>query len=366
MKSDLKVIPVSKKKLRDDIVDNKYNNYSSIPFSKNKAMWLLKSPRIEDNDLVALYGISNDDLVAFIFLLPDILNKGGIGSKKVYWIIRWWVNEEFKNTVLGSYMFSETLRMTKNQVIVKAYAENVNEFYAKQPFSSLKIRKRHTIFFRPNPDILIGKIHSLKHFKGILKIVDSLSYKLVRFWNKQKIGKKTQMLEYEYLDKIDDETWGIIKPLCENDIIYKTKEYINWQLDSFQYATIQTSNKKNLKGLALIHGNAKNISLKKIKVSVKNKVIGFISFLQINEEVYLKYFMYSNNNFDIMITALMEHLIKFKASHLFTDNEEIAKAIKMNFKTIFMYRIAKTALVHNNFASETTRLELKEQDGHFI
>ena len=141
---------LTKKELRSALKDNTFWNgdYNITPFSKNKANWIIENERIDDEDYCTMIAVKNKTLIALVNLIPDLFHvNDGQQVEKFYWMTLWWVDETQKKTIIGPYLFNEALRKTKNKIIGKAYAENANGFYDKQPFSNISSRNRYTIFF---------------------------------------------------------------------------------------------------------------------------------------------------------------------------------------------------------------------------
>tara|TARA_R110000868_G_scaffold212709_5_gene462641 strand:- start:12720 stop:13817 length:1098 start_codon:yes stop_codon:yes gene_type:complete len=365
MNKGLEIITLTKSQLIEAVEENLYwKNQEFSGFSKNKAFWIINSPRIADNDYCFFLAIENSKIVALISVIPDLI-KSESGLEKVYWMTEWWVNDAFEKTVLPTYLFSEALKFTKNRILIKSYAENANDFYNKQPFEPIEKRLRHTIFLSLNPDSIIAKFKFLKRFRFFLNIANTLSLNIIALSNKNKIRSKVGDLNYEYLTKLDAATWQFIAPLCNTDLIYKSRDYIDWHLDCAQYLNTPLQNKTTFN--AIIRGYSKHIDVFKIKVIKDGEIIGFISFLNFHGEVYLKYFLADcESNFEILANVLIEHLIDLKVSHIFTENQELVHSIKNRFSYIFMHSSTKTALAHKDLYTDLYFKEIREQDGHFI
>lgn len=365
MKAKYEVLTYTKEQLKNLSFTNTQTRTNILAaVSTNKIQWLLKAPRIEENDICLVLGLADEQMVAYIHIIPDILNTSNEDSKKVSWLYEWWVKEEFKDTILGMYVYNEGLKACNNKAITKANAESTNIFYKKQPFSELTTRKRHTIFLGLNPDSIIVKLPFLKFARGVLNRVDKLAQKSIRVLNKLKIGKTTANLSYTYMHELNEETWAFIAPLSENDTIKKTREYIDWHLDPVQYITTPISQK--LAQNSKIKGYTKNIALHTFNVVSKNNTIAFISILDFNKEVYIKYFITTDEHYESALNALMEHCLTLKTSHIFTDDAKLALAFNKKFTKTFIYAVNKTAWAHDSIFEDAKNLQLNDQDGHFI
>lgn len=363
MNKDLQVISITKQMLRDAVNQDDYWGLSHLPMSKGKAQWLLKNDRISEEDFCGVLAVENKKMVAFIYLFPDYLNELNKEFKKVYWMLSWWVHEDLKSTVLGSYVFHEALRITNKNVIIKSYAESATAFYEKQPFSIITKRLRYTIFFSLEASILIGRFKFLKSVKPLLNVFDNASYWILKKVNNIILKNKIKNLKYDYVNEIDDHLWEFIEPLCKDDLILKNKNYINWQLSKEQYLQTPVS---QLPYRSLQTGVSENINIYNLKVIKEGQIIGFLSFVTNQSELNVKYFLVKNlENYDFCVDALLHNFIKVKTKFIFTDDEKLAGKIKERFKTIFTYKIHKKALIHNELNTNRKQLSIVERDGHF-
>lgn len=366
MSKNIEVVGVTKKQLRKAILDNLYWQDSLAPLPKSKAIWLVSNTRIDEDDYCGVMGYEDGKMVSFVYMFPDYLNTKSKELKKVYWLILWWVNETYKNTVLGNYTYTQALNLANKQVLVKAYAENVNSFYEKQPYKVIASRDRHTIFFSLDTSILIGRFPVLKSIKFLLSKLDNLTYVILKRLNKGKLktGINDGVL-YDYINELDNETWKFIKPLCKNDLILKTKEYINWQINNAQYT--QTPNSKQSYA-SLQAGCSSNIHIHNIKIMKNAKVVGFLSFTLNYNEYNVKYFLVKNSeNYNTCVDVLIENLYATKAKFIFTDDLELSNNIKNRYKTIYTHKVTKKGLAHNDISVDldSENLHLFNRDGHF-
>jgi hypothetical protein len=365
MSSDLQIVSLTKLQLSEAYKDNRYWKRGELNvISRNKALWLLNSPRIENDDFCFFFAMANNKIVAFISVIPDIVKIKTGSLKKIYWMTQWWTDKTFEKTILPTYLFQQSLALTQNNILIKQYAQNVHNFYSKQPFECLKLRPRYTTFFSLNPDSLIQRFPRLKHLRSLLHLNNYIVKNSIYRLNKVKNKPRTNDLSYEYLNELDIESWEFINAYCSNDVIYKTKEYVNWQLDSRQYLQAVVAEKHNLK--STIEGYSEKVHIFLIKVVKNDTMIGFLSFLNFDGVFYLKYFISAHENFGNMVDAFMEHLLKLKASHLYSENDKVIKAIKKRYLTTFTHAPVKTALAHNDLFQNLKNTDIQDQDGHFI
>ncbi|NER16882.1 hypothetical protein [Spongiivirga citrea] len=362
MGKNVKVDILTKRDLRQAVANSTYwGPGKNAPISKNRACWILESPRLKEDDYCLLVGLENDKMIAFVYMLPDILNDPN--RTKVYWMIEWWVVPAYQNSVLSTYIFMEGMRLAGDNILIKFYAEHIKHFYDKQPFSELHTRMRHAVFFGLNPDLVVRKIKFAKYAKFLVKAIDRLISSRNRKLNKKKAISQGGNLKFEYINQLDREIEEWLISNCEDDLILKTKDYLNWQFSTDQYLTTPLFDKVYEK--VQLRDYAPVMDLHTFKVISEGDLIGFICFSDHGGEIYLKYFVSNEQNFDTNLSALMLHLIKLKTSHIFTDNELVGEALTKNYKTTFTHKVKKVALAHNAIIEKTKGLILKEQDGNY-
>lgn len=362
--ANLEVIGLTKKMLRQAIDQNTYWEDTLAPMPKSKALWLISNNRIEDNDYCGVIGYEDKKMISFIFMFPDIVNTGFNKTNKAYWMIAWWVHPKFKDTVLGTYIYNEAVNFADQQILIKSYAENVTTFYQKQPFTVIASRLRHTIFFSLDSTMLIGRFRFLKSFKFLLERVDALTYSMIKLLNKSRFKKNTKTLSYDYITHINNDTWEFIEPLCKKDLIHKTKDYINWQIDNSQYMQTPVSSKFPYK--ALQTGISNNIHIHNLNVIKDSEIIAFISYIINFNEFNVKYFLVKEeDNYDLCVDALMENFYKVKTKFIFTDDTTLSDNITKRYKTIFTHRVLKKGLAHNKTRLDPENYTMLNRDGHF-
>jgi len=364
MSKDLQVIGLTKKMLREAIDKNTYWKNDLAPLPKSKAIWLVGNNRIEDDDYCGVIGYEGDRMISFIFMFPDLLNTKEDTPKKVYWMISWWVHKTYKDTVLGTYIYNEAVNLTGKQVLIKSYAENVTSFYEKQPFDIIASRLRHTVFFSLDASMLIGRFKFLKSFKFVLNWVDSFVGAIIRLLNRSRLKNTVNELTYEYINQLDNETWQFIQPLCKHDLIYKTKEYIDWQINASQY--LQTPVPERHPHKALQTGISNNIYLHTLKILKNDTIIGFLSYVVNYNEFNVKYFLVqSEEYYDACVDVLIENFSKQRTTFIFTDDTELSDNINKRFKTIFTHKVTKKGLAHSDTKVDTEHFQMLNRDGHF-
>lgn len=361
---DIKVTTLTKKLLKHALAHNLYwnSNTTHVPFSKSKAQWLLQNERIEDDDICAILGYEKDELISFVYMVPDWI-KTETGMQKIYWSSRWWVHDKYKNSVLSSYTKNLSVTAVKNHVIIKHLGIDTLTYYDKQPFATFSERTRYIFVFNLDYNLIISKFKVLKHISSILKTITSFSHYTLAKINKSKTKKATKDISYEYLSTLNETAWEFVKKHCENDLIPKSKSYINWQIDNNQYTIAEVDTKAPYKCLiSSISHKIYNITFLVIK---ENATIGFVSALVRGDEFVVRYFLSDKIHFDYCINALMDNFIKTKCSFILTENELLGYQIKQRYLSVYTNKRQLISLAHNDIDFNFKTINISEQDGHF-
>jgi hypothetical protein len=363
---NLEVITLTKETLRAAVTENKFwaNTYEA-PFSLNKANWLLENSRAEDLDVFAILGYENYTIIAFVYLMPDFIKGQEGNTKKIFWSQKWWISDKFQGSVLPAYVKNMSIDACNNQVIVRFLGDNTNAYYEKQPFTKFAIRKRFIILFSLDYQLLVSKKASLKKLTPILKSVDKLSRYIVSFINNIKISKRSIGVVYENVEYIDNNTWRFIQEHIKNDVVPKTKDYINWQITNNQYLQIN-SDSQNMKQKCLLDSISKKIYNINIVVKKGNEVVGFISGLVSGKRFTLRYFIASDMHFNDCLKILIEHLIKHKCTILQTENSKVGEAIITKYAKVYADVKELISLKHNDVSVDLNDVMITDQDGNFI
>ncbi|MFP2994598.1 hypothetical protein ABN763_01755 [Spongiivirga sp. MCCC 1A20706] len=360
MKEKLKLVAVTKNDIKKALAENTYWQESKyIPFSKSKAAWLLRNDRIDDNDVCAILGLEGQILVSFIFMIPDIIRTEN-GLRKIYWSLRWWVIDKHKDTILPTYTRKKSLKAINNQIIVRYLGEEVEAFYEKQPFTKVGSRRRFFIVFSLDANLILLKKPTLHFLKPILKFFEKLSFKTIQILNKRIASKKKGVYTYQYLEELDNETWEFLKQHTIDDIVPKTMEYVNWQIDNTQYENIESNSQKHICLVGSISNKIGNTSL---SILVKGTVVGFLSYYINGSEFIVRYFVFDNDFRSICVDALMENFIKSNSIVLQTENDFLGQEIKKRYHKIFSREKNIVSLVHNDL--NINALTIRDHDGQF-
>jgi len=363
--NNLKIVSLTKNSLEKAVLENKYWSGSyEPPFSLNKAKWMLKNTRADEEDVLAVLCYEGYGIVAFVSLVPDLINTKD-GLKKIFWSQRWWVSDKYKETVLSTYVKNMSLNECDNQVIIKFLGDKSKAYYEKQSFTKFSKRERYIILFSLDYELLIYKKNSFKKIASILKLIDGFSRRIVAVINKRKSRKKSKDINYERVQLIDDDTWRFIEKNCSNDIVPKSKEYINWQITNNQYHVID-DNANKLEYKCLLGTISKKIYNLNIVVKHNNEIVGFISGFVSRNRFIVRYFITTETYYNDSVNIMIKNLISSKCTILQTENNKLGEHVIGNYFKVYADVKELISLIHDDVTVNFENSIMTDQDGNFF
>ncbi|WP_298496337.1 hypothetical protein [uncultured Algibacter sp.] len=361
---NLELITLTKSSLKDAITEDKYwNGTFQPPFSKNKAKWILENDRASNEDVIAILGYENHNIIALVYLVPDLIKSDNGKLKKIFWSQRWWVSDKYKDTVLSTYIKSVSLNACNNQVVVKFLGDGTKAYYEKQPFIKFAKRNRYIFVFSIDHGLLINKKNSLQKVKPLLKLIDGLSRKIIASLNKSKIKSKhflTKNVEF-----IDDNIWFFIEKLCLEDLVPKSKDYINWQISNNQYEVIQDGlDKAGYK--CLLNSISNKIYNINTVVKFENEIIGFISAYVSGNRFVIRYFVANEPYYRDCVNVMIKNFIQSKCTILQTEDTKLGELINSSYFKVYSDVKELVSLKHNDIDINLNSKVVKDQDGNMF
>lgn len=358
---NIETVILTKYLLKQAIDTNAYwkCHQNIVPFAKNKAKWLLRNERIEDDDVCAVLALNNDQLIAMVSLVPDWINTPD-GNTKVYWSQRWWVHENYETSILSTYINQLSAESVNNKVIIKYIGTETIPYYKLQPYTEFSNRTRYIFVFDIDADLVISKLPKLKALRPLLRMVKKGSYYVISKINRLKL--KTSGVSYKPVTVFNDEEWHFIKRYSKNDLVPKTKAYVEWQLDNLQYTKANALDSHQECLVTSISNTIYNTSFFILRDDL---IIGFISALIRANEFVLRYFLCDAKHKHTCLDALMLHFIDSKCSFLLTENVALGEQLNKRFLNVYCNKTDLVALAHQDIDMEFTGITISEQDGHF-
>lgn len=363
MAAKFKTIALTKKDLATALEENRYWERHQVLMPKSKAYWLLRNKRIADDHICAVICLDGENLISYLLFIPDIVVLKNHTNRDIYWLQEWWVANTYQKSMVPSFIFNVAVKTLKGNILIESNAGTAESFFNSQ-FKPIYQKSRQVIFLFIENTAVINKIKILKYFKFLLNFINATILKGMHYFNFKKAMKRLDAFHFEYINTLDEPAWEFLKPLCTNDFVLKTREYINWQIDNSQYTQTPVSKKYPYKFSTT--GISDNIHEHSFKIIQNNEVVGFVSYLFNMIEFNVRYFIPKNENyFNTCVDALVIHGLKHKAKYIITDNSDLSAAISQRYFTLFTYKTVKTSRVHKSCDLDLEDVKLTDRDGRF-
>ena len=364
--NNLKIITLTKLELSQAISENKYwNGVIEPPLSKNKAKWLVENKRAADDDVLAVLGYENNTIIGFVHMIPDFVKIDNGNTKKIFWSQKWWVSDKYKGTLLPAYIKKQSLGSCFNQLIVRFLGDNTRAYYKKQPFTQFSERKRYIIVFSLDHKLLIYKKSGLKKIKALLKVIDSLSRRVLATLNILKSKLKSADVTYSSVNSVSEEVWQFLEKHLVNDLVPKSKEYINWQITNKQYHLLNKGQDK-LDYKCLLGTISKKIYNINFVVKNDDVTVGFISGFVSGNRFIVRYFIYEESYYDDCLNVLMKALIDSKCTILQTENYKVGEGLSNKYFKVYVDSKELLSLIHNDVNINIDDSMVFDQDGSYF
>ena len=324
----------------------------ALPLSEAKLNWHLGNPRAGQNDILLAIAVLDNEVVGHIHLVPDFIRTHE-GPKKFFWMLVWKMHPKFENTVVATYLYSETLKATQNSVLIRSYAQSANQFYKKLPFVHFFKRKRHTFFLGINATLVQQKVTFAKRMPAPLALIERTSQRLWNTLNRPKLKKMLKGITVKSVDALNEDVCHFILEHCKSDAVPKDRGYLNWhlQLDSTWHLPAGKSVPQGCQSYALS----------------KNKTIfGFLTLTISGKEAHVKYFLAAKKDYPSMAALAIDQALRLRCTHINVDNQGFMDAVNSTVKPYYRHAQVKHALYHKSQADVMTITMLKDQDGHYI
>jgi hypothetical protein len=323
----------NRKKLIELLNDKDFWHRKFIPITKGRIAHQINNPNLKDDDLLLFTIEEGDSVICYMGAIPDnIMLKDDL--KKVFWLSTWWIHPNYSNTSNAAILFFHVWKKLAGKIAISSFSTSAGNFYKKLNKFTYIEKKRYLFLFNIDEELVYQKFPKLKNLGFLIRLTKAPFYIInllkINILN-SKIKKSGIILEYTNI--IDDETLMFIKNLSENELVPKSKAYLNWKLADLSNIVAPlkklTENEYDFSGL---------VEKRHFKISYKiysnNELIGFSSFSVSNNSANLEFNYFSQNYGNIISDVLISHVLKLKCNSLFCEDELLYQSIKN--KSVFV------------------------------
>jgi hypothetical protein len=353
MNKDIKVVSFTKNGLKKAMDENLFWKHEPSPFSRHKATWITNNQRIADDDACVVVGFDKEKVISYIWIISDLFQTRKNNYEKKYWFSDWGLDDAYRDTGIAALVFFKACKLINNQVFISAYSNSAGEFYDKlgqfKPFGS---RINYFLFFALDEKMIIRKFKKLKPFAFGVHLLNWVISLLFRPVNWVRANKRLKNTESVQIDQLDNDTWEFIKERSKGDLVEKTKDHVNWQIDNEPY----------IPDTAHIRPDT---CTENIQILAENKIVGFLSYIKTDDSFEIKYFIpLSKNELNLCADVLVQHLIRSKAKYISTYNKDLAQTIKDRYLIAYLHKDHRKAIVHKQVElDEALGLTIKDCEG---
>lgn len=361
------IIKIKHRDLLNFIQSNLYLGSNFYPISKIRAESQFHNPKATPVDDVLFTIYENNELVAYLGVLPDDIyfkyDDQNYHTLHVGWLSCIWVHYEYQGKGLAMKLLKEAYRSWEAKLLATEFTKEALNLYTKsQLFTDFEELNGYRLYFRSCfSKLLPTKNKKWKKLSAFLNLIDNcLNFFL------DKNHKYTKEKNYRLEEFIDNQTWNFIKKhQSENELFKKNQSDLNWFLS---YPWIINKNEDVESSKYYFSSVSKHFETKVFKIFDNSSELQAVIFFT-NREGQIKIpFMYvnpdfENNSFEIFT----QYLRSIKANTLTSYHRAFIKYVK-NKKSIYPFKkeFKRKYLITNvlkKHIAESQVLRIQDGDG---
>jgi hypothetical protein len=112
----IEIAEYTKRDLKELLADESFWMQPKLPITKRRVVSHVANPRADDNDTVLITAFNQDQLVAYLGILPDLLTNGLEAPMKFGWLTTWWVDKKSKHRLAATTVLFAAMKKYSNRV----------------------------------------------------------------------------------------------------------------------------------------------------------------------------------------------------------------------------------------------------------
>jgi GNAT superfamily N-acetyltransferase len=218
------------KELEDFINSPLYQNSPFLPISKHRAISHVHNPRALADDLVLVVIYEEEELVAYLGVLPDDLFFND-QKEHAGWLSCMWVDPKMRGKGLAKKLIHTVFEAWNYRILVTEFTPAAKGLYDRtQQFLDLAKPKGLRGYRRfALAELLPAKNpEKWKRFQGLLKLADGTG----NIFNSIRLAlQKQSKVQFNQIEQLDEEAWQLVKKFrSPNELMSREKEALNWIL----------------------------------------------------------------------------------------------------------------------------------------
>ncbi len=308
------------------IKSDEYNSSDFVPISKIRAISQAHNPRADKEDIALFLAYDNDQLIAYLGTLPDIVSTKQ--KIKVFWISCMWIMPEYRRHGIALKLLDHTYKTCKGNIFISNYIPRSKAAFIKTgKFFECKNFNGVRAYFRFDlARILSRKYSGLSKLKPLTQLADKILNSLNNLKLKLIISKVKPLYHYVFLDKIEPSLEDFIVPFLQTSIFKRSVPEFQWMMD---YPWVSnTKDEENDYSKYYFSQYSKDFRQWYIRIDDnKNTTVGFMVLTLHKGELRIPYLFTGNLIVNDISKFLLLFLMKMKISTLISHNELLVKSI---------------------------------------
>jgi hypothetical protein len=207
----------TKRDLREFLADEGFWTQQRLPITRRRALSQVANPRAEENDTLLIAAYNQDQLVAYVGILPDLLANGH-QDLKFGWLTAWWADKASGHRLAGLKVLLSAMKKYSNRLAASFPSPDAESVYeaTKQFRECVRVGRSYFII---SPPPQFGALSSSARWLAGAK-------------NRLLFGRKLRMrgLEMRIVDMLDGPLAALIDTWAINDPLRRDSSYWSWVL----------------------------------------------------------------------------------------------------------------------------------------
>jgi len=215
----LKIVEYSKRDFRSIANDNSFWEKTNLPISRRRCIAQSLNPRADEDDILLIAAYSDDALVSYIGILPDIVVNDDKSSVKFGWLTTWWTDKNSEHRLAATVLLFSAIKRYSGRVAISAFTLDAKRVYdASRRFSECaRFQPVYFIMALPVRFVALGTA---------TKLLSRLKNKILFAFN-----RRASRLDIETVNASDQGVQAFLNDSLPSDPFRRDLTYWRWVWD---------------------------------------------------------------------------------------------------------------------------------------
>jgi len=294
-----------------------------LPISKARAISFMANPRAKSNENVLYQAHWNDELVAYLTVLPDMafVNNHPV---QFAWISGAWVHPNYRRQGIATKLIDTVVSDWNGMLMVTNFSQITGAVFEKnKTFRTVKLIEGRRFYLRKT---LLSSYNCYKHSNSYKYLVE----KTINLFNYSTLIRKFLSLpkgvEIEYLIRPDEETIQKLRLSTTNTLTQRGAEEINWII---RYPWLINGLLPDRAAQKFFFASViPSFTCYLVKVFLDDELVGVLLMQHSNTRFTIPYYWFVENTESVMAKVILLHASKCNASFINIYNPKIVNAMQ--------------------------------------